>query len=291
MRHWVESAFNPNDPHCPKRHAANKAEVGSFIGKAQLAEKARGMGEVYMTDHTPKQQRYHTANAAEDTDFFKYKQSVAEFNAMTTTTENPTDAPVVYDGRYKRGSLAQRMFDPLATAQRLSNGSLFIEVTDAELKGHIWNDENTRKVYERLNDQSELEFGEDEAADARIALFAEFDAANADNADELNDMLAKELNIFQDGEDYNFVKDLRHGFDDGLRVSAADKIFATIPDHVFWDIKKPLQEDPETAENPYHPGRAVPYTDFFDMRRHEQYHIRQREKRNITENISFHKLY
>lgn len=103
--------------------------------------------------------------------------------------------------------------------------------------------------------------------------------------------MAKELNIFTDGEDYSFVKDLRDGFADGLRESAADKIFKTIPDHVFWDIKKPLQEDLETYSNKYNPARKAPYDDFFDMRKHEAYQRRQREKRNLTENISFHKRY
>lgn len=79
----------------------------------------------------------------------------------------------------------------------------------------------------------------------RVAMFQEIEE-NGFDTEELNDIMARELNIFTDGEDYNFVKDLRDGFADGLRESAAEKIFKTIPDHVFWDIKKPLQEDQET---------------------------------------------
>ena len=43
------------------------------------------MKDVYITDHVKKEQRFHTKNAAEDKDFFRYSQSVAEFNATSTT--------------------------------------------------------------------------------------------------------------------------------------------------------------------------------------------------------------
>jgi hypothetical protein len=88
------------------------------------------MEDVYITDHTPKEQRYHTGSVAEDKDFFRYSQSVAEFNATSTTPATPQ---LEYNSKYKRGSLAQRMFDPLASAKRLSNGTLFVEVSEAEL--------------------------------------------------------------------------------------------------------------------------------------------------------------
>jgi hypothetical protein len=89
------------------------------------------MKDVYITDHVKKTQRFHTKNAAEDKDFFKYSQSVAEFNATSSTPETSTQLD--YNSKYKRGSLAQRMFDPLASAKRLPNGTLFVEVSEAEL--------------------------------------------------------------------------------------------------------------------------------------------------------------
>ena len=61
------------------------------------------------------------------------------------------------------------MFDPLASAKRLPNGSLFVEVTEAEL-GDV-SEESMRAKYERLNDQSEMEFGEDEEGELRVAMF------------------------------------------------------------------------------------------------------------------------
>ena len=57
--------------------ASHKAEISNYIGKAQLKEKARGMKDVYITDHKPKERKFHTKNEAEDRDFFTYAQSVA----------------------------------------------------------------------------------------------------------------------------------------------------------------------------------------------------------------------
>ena len=83
-----------------------------------------------------------------------------------------------------------------------------------------------------------------------------------------------ELDVFKEGNNYSFVKDLREGFDDGLRTSAADKIFDTLPDHVFYDIKKPLEKTPEGIWNKYNPARPHPNSNFFDMRAHEDYFMR-----------------
>lgn len=105
-----------------------------------------------------KQKRYHTANATEDEDFFKYSQSVAEFNAsMSAAAANQKSE---YNSKYKRGSLAQRIFDPLAGAKRLENGTLFVELSESEL-GEM-SEEMNRKAFDRLNDQTVWEFGEDE---------------------------------------------------------------------------------------------------------------------------------
>ena len=165
MRQAIElmSAKDLNDP---QRIARHKAELQSYISAAQLKEKSRGMKDVYITDHTPKEQRFHTANASEDKDFFRYSQSVAEFNASSSM---PATSDSQYNSKYKRGSLAQRMFDPLASAKRLPNGTLFVEVTEAEL-GDM-SEDSMRKAYERLNDQSEMEFGEDEEGELRVAMF------------------------------------------------------------------------------------------------------------------------
>lgn len=91
------------------------------------------------------------------------------------------------------------------------------------------------------------------------------------DSEELEKMFADELDIFKVGEDYSFVKDLRDGFDEGLRSSAAEKIFATLPDHVFYDIKKPLNHDCQIFMNNYNPARKYYNSHFFDMRQTERY--------------------
>jgi hypothetical protein len=85
---------------------------------------------------------------------------------------------------------------------------------------------------------------------------------------------------------------MREAFDDGLRTSAADKIFDTLPDHVFYDIKKPLDKENESFWNEYNPARRHAHSSFFDMRRHEDYFINQNKKQdNIKNNVSYYRKY
>ena len=55
-------------------------------------------------------------------------------------------------------------------------------------------------------------------------------------------VLEKELNIFKEDEEYNFVSDLKNAYAEHLEKSLSDKIFDTLPNHLFMDIKKPLQK-------------------------------------------------
>jgi len=58
--------------------------------------------------------------------------------------------------------------------------------------------------------------------------------------EEWDEILSREFNTFQKGEEYDYVKDLRRTYDEGLATSSYRKIFDKLPEHVFWDIKKPL---------------------------------------------------
>jgi len=84
-------------------------------------------------------------------------------------------------------------------------------------------------------------------------------------------MLAREFNTFQKGEKYDAVTDLRRTYDHGLSTSTQNKIFKRLPDHVFWDIKKPQEQFGEVTKNPYNTSRKYPFESFFDMRRHEDW--------------------
>jgi hypothetical protein len=80
----------------------------------------------------------------DDETFFRYKQALSEYNAEAP---RPLIAPRAE--RYERGSLLQRVFDPLAGAVRDENGTLIYRLQDKELIG-VDNEEKLRADYERL---------------------------------------------------------------------------------------------------------------------------------------------
>ena len=80
---------------------------------------------------------------------------------------------------------------------------------------------------------------EDEDA-FRLALFEELETQNAPfDMDEFSKTMDKEFAIFKGVEKYSFVKDITEAYKDSLAETTEQKIFKTIPAHVFWDIKKP----------------------------------------------------
>lgn len=83
------------------------------------------MEDVYITDHKPREKKYHTNSKKEDEAFYKYEQSLKEYMDAPIEAAEPAK---VYSGRYKRGSLAQKMFDPLAMATKNEDGTLIFEV-------------------------------------------------------------------------------------------------------------------------------------------------------------------
>lgn len=88
----------------------------------------------------------------------------------------------------------------------------------------------------------------------------------------MNAYLDQELAIFKEGEKYDFVKDLKHAHKESIETSTANKIFKTIPDHVFWDIKKPFRDALEnTTTNPWNPARKREFDSFFDQRSYEEW--------------------
>jgi len=98
--------------------------------------------------------------------------------------------------------------------------------------------------------------------------------------------------LLKKGENYSFVKDLREGYDDGLRLSLEEKIFNTLPNHVFHDIKVPIEKhEEEVYWHKYNPAKKNPNTNFFVMRANEDYFIRHKKKENIRENVSMHRRY
>ena len=74
------------------------------------------------------------------------------------------------------------------------------------------------------------------------------------------------------------MTDLRRTFDQSLSESLYSKILKKVPEHVFWDIKKPQNKSREEYSiNPYNAARKYPHETFFDMRNHEEW-ISSREE-------------
>ena len=88
-----------------------KEELLNYLEHAEDQRVKYEMQDVYVTDHNPKEKRYATTSAQEDEDFYKYQQSLKEYNSK------PTPAHVLHaKPKYEKGTLLQRMFDPFASA-------------------------------------------------------------------------------------------------------------------------------------------------------------------------------
>merc|ERR1740117_1771062 len=57
-------------------------------------------------------------------------------------------------------------------------------------------------------------------------------------------------------------------FSHGSKTSTFMKMLRTVPEHAFWDIKKPLMPEVDYHMNPYNPARQVPFSSFFDARKY-----------------------
>ena len=80
-------------------------------------------------------------------------------------------------------------------------------------------------------------------------------------------------------------------FAEGLSSTTADKILETIPEHVFWDIKKPMVSEDNYYMNPYNPARKYPGESFFDIRKTEAWMLDRATNNKLTANVSTFKMY
>lgn len=161
----------------------------------------------------------------------------------------------------------QRMFEPLAGAKRNQDGTLVFTITDKDLKYGL--DENImRGEFERANKYEPLPQEEWDISTLRMALYDEL-RENTTVADEWDKILNKELAAIKSGDKYDAVKDLSDAFAHGSKTSTYMKMLRTVPEHAFWDIKKPLVPEVDYHMNPYNPARQVPFSSFFDARKYD----------------------
>jgi len=246
-------ALRPGDVN---QRMQNKYEIQKYISDVIESQTDDAMKDVYITDHIKKTEKLLTFSEEEDEQFYKYHQSLNSYKKKTSLS---TQQPKL---KYEKGSLAQRIFDPLAGATRNENGTLVYEVADNELSYNM-NMDRLRLEFNNANNQEILEA--EEAEDLRVALMEEIQK-NDLPLDNWNEYLDRELSVFKDGAKYDYVTDIADAYKAGLAKPLASKIFDTIPDHVFWDIKRPINAEKRLPMNPYNPARRVANDSFFEFR-------------------------
>lgn len=185
--------------------------------------------------------------------------------------------------------MLQRMFEPFAGAKKLENGGLFLEVTEADV-AHVCDEETARKQFEVLKEDGAFE-DEDGSDELRVSLGKRRDAEDQIEMDALREKMEAEFSSFIKGEKYDYVTDMRKAYAHELATPMAHKIYKTLPDHVFWDIKKPLVAEEVTYENPYNPGRAHYNVNFFEARKLEQWHRSRKDRKYLEAGVSHYGNY
>ena len=260
-------------------------EVSQFLEQAQKKVMDREFGDVYVTDHKHVAPKYSTLTDEENAEYYHYMRKLQDYNAQPFKEPRQTR---FNSGRYEKGSMLQRILEPLAGAETMDNGTVFYELTEKEIAGQL-TEEKLRAKFEKLKTLEALE-GEDQE-EVQAMMFDQLEAQGI-NLEEWDKILAQEFNTFKEGESYDYVTDLRRTYDASLAESTASKIFRRIPDHVFWDIKKPQVNTGEKMNlNPYNTARKYPFETFFEMRQHEEWLKSKEEQRNLNNNISKHTRY
>jgi len=187
----------------------------------------------------------------------------------------------------------QRVLDPFFGSGKDEHGTIVCNIEARDL-GH-YNLDNEDKLRAEFNynkehgEAWELEEDEDQA---RIQILNELgNNTQGIDVEEWKDIIAKELGVFGQGERYSFNKDLKSAYHRSLRSSTESKIFESIPDHYFWDIKTPQQANPVIRKNRYNPFRGREYENFFEMRASEQYMDQNSKKENLNPSVSMYRRY
>ena len=220
------------------------------------------MENVFITDHKHKPAKLNTLSEEEDEHFYQYMKELESYKKAKPAQEVVTDS-----GRFEKGSMLQRMFEPLTGATRNENGTLVLNIVDKELAYGL-DEETMRGEFERANMYEPFPTKEWDIGVLRNALYDEL-RENTTVADEWDKILNKELAAIKDNGEYSAVADMRNAFDRGSKTSTFMKMLRTVPEHAFWDIKKPLTREENCHMNTYNPSRQVPFSSFFDARAYD----------------------
>lgn len=271
-----------------KQHDEHTKAINDFLSKAEDRMHEDQLKDVYTTDHTPRPKKFATTSEEEDMQYYNYIKSLEDYNKKYGASSNPIN--LLSKGKYERGSLLQKMFEPLNGSTRLENGSIFLEIVDKDL-GSLCDEEKARKLYE-LHKKDQTSEDADDSDEIRISIVRDAELESDVDREALREKMDNEFAMFLKGEKYDYVTDLRRSLQDELATPLSAKIFKTIPEHVFWDIKKPrVGTESEYFSNPYNPSRKNPNINFFEMRKHEDWIKSRKEQRNLTAGISHHRNY
>lgn len=143
-----------------------------------------------------------------------------------------------------------------------------------------------RDQFERYSNQEAIDGSLEEDDDELRVILMEEMQANDMPVDQWNEYLDKELSVFKNGERYDYVKDLQEAFQDGLSTPLAKKILKTVPAHVFWDIKRPIDAEEDHLMNEYNPARQVHGANFFDLRSYDEWRHEKEACTNMKPSVS-----
>lgn len=176
----------------------------------------------------------------------------------------------------------------MAGARKDENGTVVYKVSDKEVN-FGFEPADLQKEFEIRNNLEAIDFGDAEGTDLRVLFLEEMQKDEAIDENRWNEIIDKELSIFKEGEKYDYVRDMRSAYAPALEKSLYDKIFETLPDHVFWDIKTPINQELDHHVHRYNPARPLAETSFFQMRKYEAYLLERSVKSNIGRDISMYK--
>lgn len=117
---------------------AMKEEIKEYIDDAYQQLQTREMGDVVVTDHTPKDKKYATLNSEDDQAFFEYTKAVEEYNSDALAGKISS----------KKQLSPEDLVKPIPGSTKLEDGTTYYKVNDSELV----DDETLFKVHQKLLD-------------------------------------------------------------------------------------------------------------------------------------------
>lgn len=123
LKHAAEFKFE--DRVQRRRH---KHELQDYIQKVYDSQIEDSMQNVYVTDHKKEAEKYLTFSEEEDQHFYKVSQEFKNYKADSVAE------PKYRKEKYERGSMKQKIFDPLAGARRNADGSFVLNIDDKEIE-------------------------------------------------------------------------------------------------------------------------------------------------------------